>query len=474
MIDSPEHKSILVIDDEESICTAFEKFFGRRGWDVRLAASGLDGLAAYRTRRANVVFLDVRLPDGNGLDVLDELRTLDPDARIVMITAYGGMETVLRSIEGKAFDYLAKPLDLDAAEELAVRAIESTGTAGSSIAAQAWPAQGAEGPIIGSSPAMQEVYKQVARIAQVDSAVLILGQTGTGKELIARAIHQHGPRRSQPFVAVNCGAIPESLVESELFGHVKGAFTGAETNRTGRFEAADGGVLFLDEVGELPPAMQVKLLRVLDSQVIERVGSVESVTLDVRILAATNRDLADDVRTGRFRSDLYYRLAVMQVQLPALVDRRQDIIPLAEHFLADFARTTDASPAIDPSAEEALQEYHWPGNVRELKNAVEHAAAVSPGEHISPQDLPASIRRNSTQSSEDGRLDTIAAKLVSAVEGDKDLHRRSIEPVERAVIRRALQQCGGNQSEAAKLLGLHRNTLRKKLRELKLDQDDAQ
>ncbi|MDP6634611.1 MAG: sigma-54 dependent transcriptional regulator [Phycisphaerae bacterium] len=467
-----DKKSILVIDDEESICTAFSKFFGRRGWDVRVAASGADGMDAYRRQRPDVAFLDVRLPDSNGLDVLDELRSLDPDACIVMITAYGGMKTVMRSIEGKAFDYLTKPLDLDYAEELALRALQPRDAVDKSGAAL-WPPKGSEGPIIGSSSAMQGVYKRIAKIAQLDSAVLILGPTGTGKELIARAIHEHGARRSGPFIPVNCGSLPEHLVESELFGHVRGAFTGAESDRTGRFEAADGGTLFLDEVGELPSAAQVKLLRVLDSQIIERVGSVKPIGLDVRILAATNRNLTEDVRTGRFRSDLYYRLAVMHVELPPLTDRREDIVPLAKHFLALLTGAEKAPAALDPLVERALQEHTWPGNVRELKNAVEHAAAVAPGERISPEDLPASVRQTSLQADDGHAVERIARDLLAALPHGGGLYRRAIEPVERAVICEALKRCGGNQSEAADLLGLHRNTLRKKLRELDIDPENA-
>jgi len=467
-----DEKSILVIDDEESICTAFEKFFRRRGWGVRVAASGAGGLAEYKHRRPDVVYLDVRLPDGNGLDVLDELRTVDPDARVVIITAYGGMKTVMRSIEGKAFDYLTKPLDLDRAEELAIRALQSLRSPGKGGAAD-WSTAGGEGPIVGSSPAMQDVYKRTAKIAQLDSAVLILGQTGTGKELIARAIHRHGARRDGPFVPVNCGALPESLVESELFGHVRGAFTGAESDRAGRFEAADRGTLFLDEVGELPPAVQVKLLRVLDSQIIERVGSVKPIPLDVRILAATNRNLTEDVRTGHFRSDLYYRLAVMQVELPPLADRPEDIVPLAEHFLAVLTGTEKAPAVLDPSAVRALQKHNWPGNVRELKNAVEHAAAVTPSDIISPQDLPASVRGASMQDAEGHAVERIAKDLVSAIPQTEGLYRGAIEPVERAVIREALKRCGGNRSDAADLLGLHRNTLRKKMRQLDIDPENA-
>ena len=458
-----ETRSILVIDDEESICRAFERFFGARGWRVRSVATGAAGLAAYADRRADVVFLDVRLPDRNGLEVLDELNRLDERACVVVITAYGDLETVVQAVKGKAFDYVPKPLDLDRVLELAQRAARSR------AATQAAPA-GREGPqpaIVGASPAMQEVYKKIATFAAADAPVLILGETGTGKDLIARLIHDHSERKARPFVAVNCGALPEGLVEGELFGHVRGAFTGADADRPGRFEAADGGTLFLDEVGELSPAVQVKLLRVLDTQVVERVGSARPIRLSVRVLAATNRDLAADVRGGRFRADLYYRLAVLQLELPPLTRRREDILPLAEHFLAARRRAGQPAPALSRAAAELLVRHAWPGNVRELRNAVEHAAAAACGHQILPTDLPESLRQPAAAEGAGQAADRAAGDYVAALPPAKaELYRLAVEPVEKAVIERALARCGGNQSAAAAMLGLHRNTLRKKIAEL--------
>jgi len=462
-------RRLLVVDDEESICRAFRLFFEARGWDVDTAASGGEGADKFQAGEPDVVFLDVRLPDGDGLRVMERLRALTPAAPIVIITAYGGMHTVLQAVKGGAFDYLPKPIDLDRALELAERAAEAAAHA-SVAPPRAADGGRAEGQIIGSSKPMQAVFKRIAHVAQSHVAVLILGQTGTGKELVARAIHEHGNRREGPFVAVNCGALPDELVESELFGCVRGAFTGADADRPGRFEVADGGTLLLDEVGELPPSAQTKLLRVLDSQTVERVGSVKAISLDVRVLAATNRDLTADVRAGKFRADLYYRLAAFQVELPPLAERKEDILSLARQFLETGAPPGGPIPVLASDAASALLAYPWPGNVRELKNALAHAVAVAPSTRIRPEDLPAAIIRDVPEPERPaGRLaEAVEHYLVNhAVDGQ--WHRVAIEPVERAVIKRALKHCGGNQSEAAELLGLHRNTLRTKIRELGID-----
>ncbi len=459
-------RSVLVIDDEASICDAFRRFFGHRNWDVFVAASGREGVAAYNEHRPDVVFLDVRLPDGNGLDILDELRTADPDAKVIIITAYGGLNTVMRSMEGKAFDYLPKPIDLDRASDLAARAVESR----HAVPPDAPPSNTEETFMVGTSPAMQQVYKKIAVLAHADSNVLILGQTGTGKEMVATAIHRHSSRKDKPFVAVNCGAIPDNLVESELFGHVRGAFTGADSDRAGRFESADGGTLFLDEIGELPPAAQVKLLRVLDSHTIERVGSVKPIHLDVRVISATNRDLTADVESGKFRADLYYRLAVVRVELPTLAERHEDILPLARHFLAMCARSPREIPQLDKSAIEAMLRYHWPGNVRELKNSVEYATVVAPGGRIRAEDLPQQVLAGQSASFDRSRIDSLIHDYIASLPQEPGkLYRSAIEPLEEAIIRHAMEQCGWNQSEAAALLGVHRNTLRTKLRELKIN-----
>lgn len=463
-----ENKSILVIDDEDSICLAFKRFFEGRGWAVRAAASADEGLASYRQDPAGIVFLDVRLPDRSGLDLLGELAA--DKAEVVIITAYGGLDTVVRAIQGKAYDYLVKPLDLDKALALADRIWQAHGAP---AAAAAGPTAESRGILIGNSPAMQEVYKLIARATASGSPVLIQGQTGTGKELVARAIHQLGPRRQAPFLAVNCGAIASGLIESELFGHVRGAFTGAEADRSGIFESANGGCLLLDEIGELPLAVQVKLLRVLDTGVIERVGSSRPVRLDVRILAATNKNLADEVQHGRFRQDLYYRLAVLHVSLPPLRERKDDIPLLAAHFLRLAAGAQGPANPLSPGATRTLIDHPWPGNVRELKNAMEHAAAVAPGRLILEEDLPESLRRGlAVEDRHQGALHKVVVEYASGVAADAGKYTRTVEEVERALIGYAMKRCQGNQSEAAACLGLHRNTLRNKLRQLGIEAED--
>jgi DNA-binding NtrC family response regulator len=461
---------ILVIDDEEAICFAFQRYFEPRGWRVRVASTGAAGLAAYGEEPADVVFLDVRLPDTDGIEVLAQLCQRDPQVRAVVITAYGSLQTVTRAIRGQAFDYLVKPIDLDRAAELVAQAVASRQAAAAEDASHAGPGPDRAEALIGGSPAIQEVYKSIGRVADSDSTVLILGETGTGKELVARAIHEHSRRRAGPFVAVNCGALPENLVESELFGYARGAFTGAAADKPGRFESADRGTLFFDEVGELPAAAQVKLLRFFDTQTIERLGSVQPIRLDVRILAATNRDLAGAMGAGRFRQDLYYRLAVIQIPLPRLAARPEDILPLARRFLALRTPPGQKPPILSREAAVMLAAYPWPGNVRELRNAVDHAAVVSGGGPVLPAHLPDPVRQGAATRGpgEPADLGDLIQRFIDSLGAGGPYHE-VLQQVEKALIRRALQEAGGNQSVAAERLGLHRNTLRKRLRDLGIE-----
>ena len=453
--------TLLVVDDEESICTAFQRFFSRRGWRVVQAATAEAGLAAWRSASPEVTFLDVRLPDRSGLDLLDQLAADARASAIVVMTAYGDMSTVLRAMQGKAFEYLPKPIDLDRALSTANRAAESVRRYRAGEMASTPPSQG-EGLLVGTSRAMQEVYKLIARLSLADCPVLIEGPTGTGKELAAKAIHVHSARRSGPFAAVNCGAIPANLVESELFGRARGGYTGADADAAGQFEAASGGTLLLDEIGELPPEAQVKLLRVLDTHRVQPVGSTRTVQLDVRILAATNRDLQQQVQCGEFREDLYYRLAVAKIEMPPLCRRLEDVPDLAEHFLAGLGKEISLSD----EARRRLTRYDWPGNVRQLRNVIQQAATLAGGGIIGPEDLP-ELSPGGTRSGQDA-----ASRYVAALEEESgDLYRQAVEPVERAVIVRALRACQGHRGQAAELLGLHRNTLRKKLKELGIDPD---
>ncbi len=460
-------KSMLVIDDEDSICLAFERFFKARDWNTSSSASAGEGLSDYDELRPDVVFLDVRLPDRSGLDLLDDLS--ERGAAVVIITACGDLDTVVRALRGKACDYLTKPIDLDKAFALAKRISE---TKNRGTEKQAPLPSGGE-ILLGNSPAMQEAYKLIARAAGTRSPVLVQGETGTGKELAALAIHRFGSRRNGPFLAINCGAIPEQLIESEMFGHVKGAFTGADCDRAGKFESTDGGTLLLDEIGELPMSVQVKLLRVLDSGTIERVGSSKTIRPDVRIIAATNKLLEEQVQFGKFRQDLFYRLAVLQISMPPLRDRGQDIPLLAKHFLRQFAlNSNDRQKTLASDARDVLMRYAWPGNVRELKNAIDHAVTVAPDRTIRQCDLPQSVRKcASTVSQGDGSLEKAVTDYASTLtDGEPERYRRTIGRAERALIVQAMKLHNGNQSGAADYLGLHRNTLRKKLRELQIQQ----
>lgn len=459
-----KEKSILVIDDEDSICLAFKRFFEKRNWKVETASSVSEGLKKYERFSHTIVFLDIRLPDKSGLDILEELT--GKGANVVMITAYGGLDTVVQAIQGKAYDYLSKPIDLDKALSISERIIKSS---------QVDSPEDIEKPfdknvIIGKSRAMQDVYKSIARAAVSDLPVLIEGETGTGKELVASAIHRFSSRCNAPFVAVNCGAIPQNLIESELFGHVRGAFTGADSDRVGRFEYANGGTLLLDEVGELPLSSQVKLLRVLDNGVIERVGSCQPIQLNIRIIAATNRKLLDDINKGRFREDLFFRLSVLRISLPPLRQRMEDIPLLVKHFIVSKTGFGKPVPAINESVLQALMKYNWRGNVRELKNAIEHAIAVSPNRAITVEDLPSSVRSDETlYGADETSLKDIVIDLLEKTEDEgKGKYHKVMELIERSMINYALKRFKDNQSEAAEYLGLHRNTLRNKIRELNI------
>ena len=453
-----EQYKILVIDDEQSICVGFERFFSRRNFEVITCATGHAGLEYYSKITPDVVFLDVRLPDSNGLDILTEILQRDPSANVVIITAYGDLDTVTTAVKNRAFDYLAKPLDLDKAFEIASRAVKIN-----RVNTEAKKLQKSDGNplIVGSSHVMQDVYKQIGMVANSSASVLILGQTGVGKDLVAQATHRNSPRNDKPFIAVNCGALPENLIESELFGHQKGAFTGADSDRAGKFESANGGTLFLDEVGELPHSAQVKLLRVLDNKTIERVGAVKSIDLDVRILAATNRDLYAEVQAGRFRSDLYYRLNVFHIKIPPLCNRKDDIVQISNYFLKQLAPETHLSE----QAIIALQNHSWPGNVRELRNAIHHSAVLAVSGAILPEHLPRSVFEPAEPVK--NWQEYLTCYLNSLPKSD-NMYRYAVENLERELIQNALYKCNGNQSEASELIGLHRNTMRKKIRELNI------
>jgi two-component system NtrC family response regulator len=439
---------ILVVDDEPAQLELVTGFLRRQGFEVAEAAGGRAAVARFRQEPFDLVLTDQRMPDLSGLDVLEAVRAASPETAVVIMTAYGTIESAVSAVKAGAADYLAKPLNLD---ELLHRIHQIQDrrrllSENRELRAALAERHRVEG-IIGESGAMQEVLSVVRRVAPSDATVLIRGESGTGKELIAKALHYASPRAAGALVKVNCAALAESLLEAELFGHEKGAFTGAVAARKGRFELADGGSLFLDEIGDLPPHLQVKLLRVLQEREFERVGSSRPIRVDVRLLAATHRNLEALVREGRFRDDLYYRINVVTIQLPPLRERREDLPPLIDHFLRAFAKKNGKSiRGLTREAREALLRYDYPGNVRELENLVERAVVLTRDDVIGLSDLPLTLEAQAAEP-EGG------AGLVAAVEG-----------MERRMIRDALLKADGTQTRAAELLGISERVLRYKLK----------
>jgi DNA-binding NtrC family response regulator len=400
--------------------------------------------------------MDVKLPGIDGLTALDSVRTVAPRARFVVMTAHGTLDTAVRAMKLGAVEYLAKPIDLDQARGLIQGALKGAGV---NREVESLRRTGGLGGIVGRSAQMQEVFKKVAAVAASEASVLLLGESGTGKELLARAVHYNSGRSAGPFEAINCASIPETLLESELFGHEKGSFTGAIRQKPGKFEVAHGGTVFLDEVGEISPAAQVKLLRFLEERRFERVGGTEPVAVDVRIVSATNQNLEERIREGRFREDLFFRLNVVRIDVPPLRDRRDDIPVLVAHFL-DLARAA----GVTSDALELLKNHSWPGNVRELRNAIERGAVLARGTPIRPEHLPETVTspRPLGESDVEARVRELVEKLVS--QGTPgDLYRHVEARWEKALLRRVLEQTGNNQVKAAELLGINRMTLRKKM-----------
>lgn len=459
---------VLVVDDEPSICWGFRELLTGEGHEVSIAPSAEEALDLAEQKTPDAVVLDVRLPGLDGLSVIPRLRDWIGDTPIIVITAFGNLETAVQALEAGAFDYLTKPFDLDVAAEILERALNKV-RSGASPVVPPVPAQ--EGVLVGSSPAMQTVFKQIALVAPTDVPVLITGESGTGKELVARAVHRHSPRKSGPFVPISVAAVSPNVIESELFGHVRGAFTGAERDRRGLLELAHSGTVLLDEIGDVPLHLQVKLLRAIEQREVTPVGDARPRNSDFRVIAATNRPLPGLIAAGEFREDLFYRLSVFHIELPPLRERKDDIPLLVEHFLE---KTTGGAQAKQFTAE-AIQELRsrpWFGNVRELRNAVEHAAIVARGERIDPEHLP---KDTSTRSPVEGSLErrlqkstsTWAAGQLPSTDGACDeiaLYERYLQIVEPALLRTVLEHCGENRAAAARLLGIHRATLRQKLR----------
>lgn len=471
-------RTLLLIDDEPNVHFGVKTVFADVPLKLLSAEDAATALQIVQAERPEVVLLDIRLGRTSGLELFQQLRQLDPKVMVIFITGHGTADTAIEAMKLGAFEYLVKPLDFKRLRDVVNQAFEISRL-------MRVPAiideSSDEEPIermIGSSPAMQFVCKQIGRVAQQDVNMLVLGESGTGKELVARALYQHSRRADKPFLAINCGAISESLLDSELFGHERGAFTGADRRRIGKFEQCHGGTLFLDEAGDMPLATQVKLLRVLQDGSFERVGGNETVRVDVRIIAATNQNLDQLIEQGRFRRDLYYRLKGVTIHLPPLRERTEDIAELAHYFVFRLNRQLGTTvQTIAPDTLDLLQRYPWPGNIRELQSVLREALIASAGSVLLPQFLPPELQSAPASDVETVAVPNIAsddwtqlgAFLESALAArEADLYRRAIEYLDRLLLARALAQSGGHQSNAATLLGLSRPTLRTKLRALGL------
>jgi two-component system nitrogen regulation response regulator GlnG len=463
-------KPVWIIDDDRSIRWVFEKALAREGIPFKAFASAEEALGALESSPPQVVVSDIRMPGTSGLDLLALLRERQPDLPVIIMTAYSDLESAVAAFQGGAFEYLPKPFDVDHAVELIRRAIDE-----SMRGEQAPEAAEATPEILGQAPSMQEVFRAIGRLAQSHATVLITGESGTGKELVARALHRHSPRAAKPFIAINTAAIPKDLLESELFGHERGAFTGAQTQRRGRFEQADGGTLFLDEIGDMPPDLQTRLLRVLSDGQFYRVGGHQPLRANVRVIAATHQDLEARVRQGLFREDLFHRLNVIRVRLPALRERAEDIGLLARHFLQKSARELGVEPKrLSEAAVRHLAALPWPGNVRQLENVCHWLTVMAPGQNVEPADLPPEVREEGPSAAPGNWIAALEQEAAASLaRGESGIMGPLTREFERALILKALAHTGGRRIEAAQLLGLGRNTLTRKIQELGLDDKDA-
>jgi DNA-binding NtrC family response regulator len=457
---------LLVVDDEQGILDVVGRFAQRAGFDVVACSGGQEAIAQMRVRRADLVMVDLRMPDVGGLDVLRAIRETDPHCQAVLMTGFASVDTAVEAIKLGATDYLSKPLDFARLEQLLAGVREELERRRSLLTMEGDLARRLEfAGMIGRGPVMQELFGMIRRLAPHVRTALITGETGTGKELVARALHKTGPRRDRRFVTVNCSAVVETLFESELFGHVRGAFTGATENKPGLFELADGGTLFLDEIGELPLTVQAKLLRVLELGEVHRVGSLEPRRVNVHVLAATNRDLRAEVAAGRFRSDLYYRLNIVEVKLPPLRDRREDIPYLTAAFVRDTSdRLQKPLLGLTPGAERMLTAAQWDGNVRELRNVIERACILTDGDFITERELANSLPAPGPAAIVPVFLSAGPQAFVPGASPESDL----LVNVERDHIQRALVRANGNKKAAAKMLGLSRRALYRRLERLDL------
>lgn len=442
-------RSIMIVDDEKNTREGLKWALEATGAEIHLASDGEEALVRLGSQPVDLVLSDLKMPRLDGMELLTHVREESPETDFVILTGHGTVETAVEAMKKGAFDYVIKPVNIDELQLMIQRCFEQKDLRreNEQLRAAVNDRYGFDS-IIGRSPQMENVFEKIRQVAPTRASVLVQGETGTGKELIAKAIHFNSPRRRRPFIAVNCGALTQTLLESELFGHEKGAFTGAVKQKPGRFELANGGTIFLDEIGETTPELQVRLLRVLQEQEFERVGGVKTVKVDTRVVAATNKDLKKEVEAGRFREDLYYRLNVVRIDLPSLRERTDDIPLLVHQFLKEFCKEHGKELQIGPKAMTVLQNYHWPGNVRQLRTIIESAVILTPGKEIQPRNLPEEVRSDLSPAN--------AVKLRVGM---------TVTDAERELIRATLSEFGGNKAKAARVLGLGRKTLYRKLGE---------
>lgn len=455
-------ENILIVDDEQSMRDFLSIMLKKEGYEVHVACNGADAVKSIQSEIFDLVITDAKMPQIDGMGVLRSVKELSPDTVVIMITAYATTETAVEAMKLGAYDYITKPFKVDEIKLVIQKALEKHSLRKENVLLRREIAsRAAFENFIGKSAPMQRVFTTIQQVADTKSTILITGESGTGKELVARALHFSSSRRNKPFVTVNCGALPETLLESELFGYMKGAFTGAVSNKQGLFETANGGTIFLDEISATSASLQIKLLRVIQEREFKRVGGTAEIRVDVRVIAASNRDLMSEVEKGAFREDLFYRLNVIPIQLPPLRDRKEDIPLLVEHFLTKFARREGARMSVKSIEKEALRmlmDYPWPGNVRELENTLERIIILAPGNSITPEHIPDSIRI--TQRRQDLSLSDIPDSGIDIevilAEAEKDL------------LQKALAKAGGVKTEAARLLGLSFRSLRHRLQKYEM------
>ncbi len=466
---------LLIVDDEKSVRYSFKKLFSGANYDIIEAGNAIEALALFQAQQPQLVIVDIEMPGKSGLELLKELKELSPFVPVIVITAYGSGDRVIKAMKYGAYEYIEKPFEIpkliSLVEEALKTTIPATGNAALTISHGVDDRKKNEDPntnyIIGESPAIKEVYKLIGRVATSDATILIVGESGTGKELVAKAIHQYSERINKPFLAINCAAIPETLLESELFGFEKGAFTGADKTKQGKFEEADGGTLFLDEIGDMGLALQAKLLRVLQEGSFERLGGSKTIRVDVRIITATNRNLENDIIKKMFREDLYYRIKVVTITLPPLRIRKEDIPILTKHFLHKHSRDARISNiSIHPEAMEKMVEYNWPGNIRELENLVKRSLLLAKGNIITSELLQSEfVAAPKLSTNLSNNLQQYLTDSIKNKEGE--IYRLVIDSIEEDLINWALSEKGHNQLQAARLLGISRVMIHERIEKFK-------